>query len=351
MSDQHLILSKAWEDLKEEHPNLRIKDAAAMLEVSEVELLATTCDGQEVVRLKEDWEGLFRAIEELGYVMALTRNESVVHEKKGEYHDIKFSKHVGLVLDKNIDLRIFPQRFAFAFAVPVKNPRGTMHSVQFFDEFGKAIHKIYLMNEDHHNEYQALVKEFRHDNQDKGVEVNREKPQPVYETVEEVDQQSLLSDWAALKDTHDFFPLLKKHKVERTHALTLAEGKFTQKVDNTTTEKLLERAASDEIPIMVFVSSGSVIQIHSGPVKKIKRMNNWLNVLDPEFNLHLRDDHISHSWIVEKPTEDGVVTSLEIFDKDNKNIATFFGERKPGKPELGSWRTLMENLKSEEAKV
>ena len=96
---------------------------------------------------------------------------------------------------------------------------------------------------------------------------------------------------------------------------------------------------------MVFVRNRGMIQIHSGPVKKIKEMNQWLNVLDPEFNLHLRQDLIAESWIVEKPTEDGVVTSLEIFDSEGEQIVTFFGARKPGKPELKGWKEIAGELK------
>ena len=95
---------------------------------------------------------------------------------------------------------------------------------------------------------------------------------------------------------------------------------------------------------MVFVRSRGVIQIHSGPVNKIKVMGDWLNVLDPEFNLHLRENHIAHSWVVEKPTEDGIVTSLEIFDGQKNNIATFFGAKQPGIPELKEWREIAKNL-------
>jgi putative hemin transport protein len=48
---------------------------------------------------------------------------------------------------------------------------------------------------------------------------------------------------------------------------------------------------------------------------------------------------------VEKPTEDGVVTSLELFDKEGEQIVTFFGARKPGKPELEGWREIISELK------
>ena len=29
-------------------------------------------------------------------------------------------------------------------------------------------------------------------------------------------------------------------------------------------------------------------------------MENWVNIMDPRFNLHLREDLIAETWIVEK---------------------------------------------------
>lgn len=337
-------LKKSWIKLKEENPRLRIKDAATKLGVSELELLITE---DTVTRLSSDWASLFEAIESLGYVMALTRNESVVHERKGEYHNISFKGHVGLVLDPNIDLRIFPGRLGYAFAIPVQNARGTMYSIQFFDHHGVAVHKIYLLNDDKIDAYNELVEQFKYEDQTEEINVRELTASATSETTEDIDKDAFLKDWSELKDTHDFYPLLRKHKVERTHALEIAEGRFTKRVENSTTERMLTLASESEVPIMVFVSSGAVIQIHTGEVKNIKKMDHWLNVLDPEFNLHLREDHIAKSWIVEKPTEDGIVTSLEIFDAENNNIATFFGARKPGKPELQSWKELINELRSD----
>lgn len=344
MNHSKTSLKKAWDTLKEEYPKLRIKDAADRLGVSEAELVTTQ---ENAIRLQENWPELFSEVEQLGYVMALTRNESVVHERKGEYHNISFSKHVGLVLDPNIDLRIFPGKFGFAFAVPVKNPRGTLYSIQFFDKYGTAIHKIYLMNEEKLPAYNQLVSKFKHTDQDSILEIETAEKTRDYEVTNNANKDAVLSRWAKLKDTHDFYPLLKKFKIDRIHALKMAEGRFSYKVDNSATELMLLKASENEIPIMVFVSSGGVIQIHSGKVSKIKKMDNWLNVLDPEFNLHLREDHIAQSWIVEKPTKDGIVTSLEIFDKNNNSIATFFGVRKPGIPELDGWKQITQELRAE----
>ncbi|MGH8046767.1 MAG: ChuX/HutX family heme-like substrate-binding protein, partial [Chthoniobacterales bacterium] len=67
--------------------------------------------------------------------------------------------------------------------------------------------------------------------------------------------------------------------------------------------------------------------------------------LDDEFNLHLREPGVAAAWLVRKPTKDGVVTSIELYDTAGENIALLFGKRKPGQPEDENWRNLAESLK------
>jgi putative hemin transport protein len=73
-------------------------------------------------------------------------------------------------------------------------------------------------------------------------------------------------------------------------------------------------------------------------------MGPWVNVLDADFNLHLRQDHVAECWLVRKPTTEGIVTSLEVFNAEGETLVQFFGKRKPGIPELANWRQLVEAL-------
>lgn len=338
-------LKSSWDDIKKKEPKLRTKNISERLGISEAELVSSACDGKTIVRLNEDWEGIFKHLEQLGSLMALTRNEAAVHEKTGVYRNISFKGHAGLVLDENIDLRVFHKQWGFAFAVPVDNARGTLYSLQFFDKEGCAVHKIYMKDKAMLASYRDLVEMFKHEDQTTGISITERIKKAETLTLNETETNSFLDAWSELKDTHDFFPLLRKYKVGRTDALTIARKKFAWKVKNSATHAMLDLAAEKKVPIMVFVRNSGMIQIHSGPVNKIRVMDNWVNVLDPDFNLHLRQDLIAESWVVEKPTEDGVVTSLEVYDADGEQIASFFGARKPGKPELMGWREITGDLK------
>ena len=336
-------LRQRWLALRESKPGIRNRDAAEALGVSEAELIASGL-GEKTIRLQPDWPGLFARLPKLGKVMALTRNETVVHERRGTYAEASFNDHVGLVLGPDIDLRIFLKSWRFIFAVEEESRRGTLRSLQIFDRNGTAVHKIYAEAGTDAAAWAALIADLRAPIQSAQLDLTAPSPKAAPRADSEIDAVSLLEGWQNLKDTHDFVPLLMKHKAQPNQAFRLAEGRFTARLGNDAVRSLLNTASERAVPIMVFVGNPGIIQIHSGPVARIQTVGEWLNVLDPEFNLHLREDKIAEVWRVEKPTTDGIVTSVEVFDATGERMATFFGKRKPGEPELEAWRGVVQSL-------
>lgn len=337
------MLAERWAALRSAEPTLRIRDAASRLGVSEAELVATRI-GAGVERLRGPWPEIIAAIGSLGPVMALTRNDLVVHERHGTYGELSVEGHVGLILGEDIDLRIFFGPWAHGFAVSEETKAGPRRSLQFFGASGLAVHKIYATDATDMAAFDALIAHFRHEDQSPGIAVRPAKAKAAPLPDAEIDAMALRAAWAALQDTHDFFPLLRKHKVAREQAFRLAGRDFAVPVANDAARRMLQAAAESKLPIMVFVGNPGMIQIHTGPVEKLVATGPWFNVLDPLFNLHLREDGIAASWLVRKPSADGTVTSLELFDAEGELIVSFFGKRKPGQPELPEWRTLAESL-------
>ena len=109
-------LKSRYAELKASQPHTYLRNAAAELGVSEVELLCLQL-GEGVTRLTDDPKVILKDVPQLGRVMALTRNNDVVHERKGSYKNPTLEGHVGLFVGADIDLRIFWSHWASAFAV------------------------------------------------------------------------------------------------------------------------------------------------------------------------------------------------------------------------------------------
>ncbi|TGM52021.1 hemin-degrading factor [Leptospira biflexa] len=331
-------LKQKWETLKTEIPNLRIRDAAKHLNVSEVELL-TTCIGQGVKQLKPNFAEFLLETPKLGYVMALTRNESCVHERKGTYSNLSVNGQTALAVGEDIDLRIFLKDWKFGFYVEDLKRDSITKSFQFFDPSGEAVHKIYKTEKSSDEGWEILKDTFVDESipftndlvgRERKIETNDKNLIPKF-----------LEDWSRLEDTHDFFTLLRKYDYSREFSLQAAEGKFSYRISVNEIIELLNKVSKMDLEIMIFVGNPSIIQIHTGKIKNLQIMGPWFNVLDPIFNLHLRTDQIQTSYVVNKPTRDGMVTSIELFDKESNLILQMFGKRKPGIPQSKTWFELV----------
>ncbi|TCL74527.1 ChuX/HutX family heme-like substrate-binding protein [Rhizobium sp. BK251] len=332
-----------------ENPKMRERDIAAQLGVSEGALVAAEV-GLTATRVDADANRFLGRVAELGTVMALSRNESAVHEKIGVYEGIETGVHASIVLGENIDLRIFPSRWAHGFAVVKKDGEQDRLSLQFFDKAGNAVHKVHLRPESNIDAYHSIVADFRLEDQSQEfVEVALANSAADEEG--NVSRDELRDSWSRMTDTHEFFGMLKRLKIGRQAAVRSVGDDYAWLLENSAVADMMHASVAVGLPIMCFVANNGIVQIHSGPIFNVQPMGPWINVLDPTFHLHLRQDHIAEVWAVRKPTKDGHVTSLEAYDAHGEMIIQFFGKRKEGSGEREDWRDIVENLPRNGASV
>jgi putative hemin transport protein len=347
LSPSNADLAARWSRLRGEQPTLRIRDAATTLGVSEAELVATGV-GTTATPLAADWRSILSEMPQVGRVMCLTRNEHCVHERHGRFEDVQVTGPHGLVLGPDIDLRLFLGSWKHGFAVREPIKQSERLSLQFFDGAGEAVHKIYATDETDRTAFDALIA--RHRTEAPGeLTVTPRASDTIDRPDSEIDVEGLRQAWQTMKDTHEFFGMLGKFKVGRVQALRLVGEEFARELPARALRSAMEAASADGTPIMIFVGSGGCIQIHTGPINRLVEVHGWFNVLDPAFNLHLRETGVARVFSVRKPTEDGVVTSIEAFCNRDRNILLMFGARKPGKPELEPWRNIVARIEKQAA--
>lgn len=335
-------LRARWEAHRLQHPNTYRYDVAKAIDASEAQLVALDC-GTTATRLASDWREVLETFHRLGRVMCLTRNDHAVHERKGVYGPVSFTEQVGLVLDDGIDLRLFMSRWAHGFAVVNPDGKTYQRSFQFFDEAGDPVHKVFVADSAS-DAFDRIVGAFADRDQTPELEVQSRRNPDTPRADEAVDIALLRQSWSSLKDTHDFHPMLKRLEVTRTQACRLAGAPYAERLSNGAYKDLFRRASENALPIMVFVGNPGCIQIHTGTVSRLMEARGWFNILDPDFNLHLKKAGVAEIWLTRKPTVDGVVTGVELFDAAGRELALIFGKRKPGAPELDAWRDLAESL-------
>ena len=346
-------LRRQHEDRRAERPREHARDAARALGTTEAELVDATprrapgARGPGVTpldpsRLRE----VFPAFATLGVVKTMTRNEHAVLERWGAFESVEAGPGpLGQVVGTDIDLRLFFDHLASGFAVvePGRSEGTWRRSVQLFDRQGDSAFKVYLEEQSRVDAFEAIARTLAAP-ADAAVAVS---PPPVPSpprTIDDGEIDAFREAWDAMTNTHQFFGLLRRFGVGRAQALSIAGPSRARRVDVAAAGHVLDAVAAREQPVMIFVGSRGVLQIHVGPVRRVAIVDGWVNVLDREVNVHLREAGIARAWVVRKPTDDGVVTSLELLGADGEPVALLFSKRKPGQHEVPAWPALLGGL-------
>ena len=322
---------------------LRMRDAADALGVPEAALLEARRPGGSVVRLREPFADLLRRMPEAGDVLALTRNDACVIESRGTFPPPEIEGLMGQTVGA-IDLRLFLRNWKYGYAHREEPESGPRTGLLFLDAAGTAVHKIYGPTP----ALAAIVADFAGEDA-APADFSDAAFVPIPDAASErpdaeIDRDGLVAAWAALGHTHEFFGLLRRFGVSRLQAMRLAGPEFARPVAASSARAILEAVKGGAMPVMVFVGNPGCVQIHSGPVHRVEVMGPWLNVLDPTFNLHLREDRIASAWVVRKPSVNGDIHSLELYDANAHNFAQLFGQRHAGGTERPDWRALVTGI-------
>lgn len=279
-----------------------------------------------VTRLNGPFSALLHRVGELGIVTILSGNESAIQETTCVY-------------DHRRRPSLPSQKWKYGFAVNDKDDDGKLQrSLQFFDGDGAALHKIVLHDAGALEAYRAIVKDFSAAEQTPVLDIFRSRPLSANQGADGIDVNALRADWARLNDTREFFAQQTEFDHLRLHKLRFAGKAFAHQVANDSVRVLLQKMADLGGTVMTLVGNASIVQAYQGKVKQILRSDVWLNIVSPDHRLRLREDHIDSVWVAKKPTADGIVTSLELFNRQGINIARFFSCTEPGRPEPKEWR-------------
>jgi putative hemin transport protein len=342
MPDADDLLARAAALQKGSRP-LRMRDAAEALGVPEAALLEARRPGGSVVRLRAPFADILRRMPEAGDVLAITRNDACVIESRGTFPVPEIEGTMGQTVGA-IDLRLFLRNWTYAYAYREEPESGPRTGLLFFDAAGTAVHKIYGPT----FALAGIVADFAEPDAapaDFSAAAFVPIPDAAGERPDgEIDRAGLVAAWGALRHTHEFFGLLRRFGVSRLQAMRLAEPDFARPVPASSARIILEAVKGGALPVMVFVGNPGCVQIHSGPVDRVEVTGPWLNVLDPTFNLHLREDRIAAAWVVRKPSVNGDIHSLELYDAKAHNFCQIFGQRLAGQTEREDWRALVAGI-------
>jgi putative hemin transport protein len=316
------LLKQNWDTLRGAQPQIRIRDAAAKLYVTEAQLLATGC-GDTAIRLNPDWIQLLPALAGLGSVMVLTRNAYAVHEVTADYHIDTITADAASMRGHVLGLHLNLHDWQSAFAVEETTPLGVRHSVQFFDRYGDAVHKVYLTLSSHLAAYRALVASFRSTDQTPAQTVLA-KPPKMSLSLKPFELEALKLYWQLPQPLYGNTAQAGALSISRYQALSLLMPDYVTPIPLQVWRDFMHTLVGAGLTLVIGVANAGATQHYIGAIHKLLLTEPWFNVMDDGFNLHLQDHAIANLWAVKQMAQDGMVTSLEAYDAQGEIIISLY---------------------------
>lgn len=353
LTEKNTALWQAYQEKKSQNPMLFPTEGAAALGVSELALMLAAPHSQY---MGNQCKAVLEQFKNFGEVESIVRNALAVHEKTAAYHNLKLGDKMGLALNVGgLDLRFFMWRWKHMLAVTdTSRADKPSYSIQFYDEQGAAIDKVYLrdLSSETIARWQEMIQVQIHtvDIDELTLTAQTAVSQWQYKGLTADKRDELQQGWRDMNDVHQFHGLLQRLDIDRASSYYQAPEHMTQPLSMDAVEATFVQARDADCPIMIFVGNSGMVQIQTGTVQTIKRMGDWINILDKahnNFTLHLKDTALAQVWCVKRPTKDGIVTCIEGFDHQGVSIFSIFGQRIEGTPELQAWQDITAKIVAE----
>jgi ABC-type hemin transport system ATPase subunit/putative heme degradation protein len=296
-----LTLKEKYEAYKELHPHKQLAEIAFDLGVSEAALLMTQL-GQGVTLLRPQAQDILQCLPSLGYITAITGSPCCQHERKSIYpSQADKTAHPAFVGE---GIFLHPNLVKWSIILATDQTEDEYNSIQFFNTAGCALHKVYLTEKSDLRAYGELINKFK----------------------------ASVQTGMAIEFSE------QKHHTAQRQALRLAPENRVKEITIQHFKNLMATCSANSVPVMVAAGNEGCLQVHTGSIRNLVGMGAWYHVTDTEFSLQLKESAVTSAWHVIKPTAQGEINSIELFDKQGQPILQVSGTMEDDMPEPEAWR-------------
>ena len=319
-------IRKSFASLRVEK-KLRHQEIASFLNVTEVELIDSHVGVTKfesiksfpnlarAIRLKPSWSSIIQDIQGFGEVMSLTRNCYAVHENLSFYKQASSSDDVGMVQSDELAIHLMYEKWEFGYLFEECKSTVLQRSIQFFDEFGAPVHKIFLLPHSHHWYFDELAKRWADSNQDPGISVQ-----------EKIEDDQIL-------DKSTLTTMVEERAANQKELIDLDQMQF-----------LLNSATNGKLPLTITVQNHGVTQSHDGVIHEIQERKDWLHLSNQQFNCHLQLTQMLKIFINHQVSP----YSMEMFDEKGFLLVLVALSSKATSADKEIWEELPDKVKARE---
>lgn len=333
-------IKSKWKKLKSYQPELSSFNIAEKLKISQLELFLSALDeGFSIIR--NDFNEIFDEIKNNENLKISVRNKSCVVESKSGFM-IKNQSENDFTEIQNHDISLLIQTSKIKACIAVKSSEDT--SIRFFDKYGDCVLRFILNSTDDISD--EFFDKFKTNTFEIDFEIEKYCVQSG-QILTEFNLENFHNDWKNLENPADFKKLLSKYGLSRWQAVHHApDGFFAQKILNRKIVNLIEEVNETQLVVSILSANNCCSINYTGKIEKVSFHESWFNAFGSNSGFHLNTSKIIESRIIRKPSNAGIISSAECYDRNYELIFEIFNHRDDDTPELNEWRALLNQFET-----
>lgn len=343
--------------LAERHPLMRFNPVVAAANDArnqaasshhETTIMAALAE-QQAKRLHHDWQQLLLRLSRLGATLFITHHGNTRHEKLLRLYKIALSGNIASIADQDgsLELDLSHWHCAFALHDQCELDKACV-SFHFFDIHGKLLHSIYPTLSCKELGAAWLLPLYAVDQTPETFLLPPTPPRKRH-TAASTDVCSLVAHWRHLQSCQAIPVILQKHQLTRWQAIQLLPREYVQPARHDAIQRVLEQARAQQLEVWLSLHNSGITQTHIG-IPDLTRPDAICNrSQDAWFRLHLDRSDLHSTWIVHKPTQTGMVSSLESYDCDGELLLMLSVKLPANLPHMLQWQQLLQDFAAKTA--
>lgn len=235
---------------------------------------------------------------------------------------------------------IAPARLQAALAVTQRGPSKAKRSLQLFDRAGTLCHELRLRDEGRFADFDVLAE--LHAKGPLAFELPASRRKRRYDQV--LVAGALRELWGAGCKDDEIAALLEDADKSRAWALRTVGSIWTERVVGEGPLSVMRRAVAGHLTLTVTLRHDGVEHHHVGLARRLHSTGGRLVLRAPGFSARVEGGRSSSTWLVRRPTKQGVETSLECHDSMNRLSVVISSTNVQGPRQEKAWNDLLADL-------
>lgn len=290
------------------------------------------------VKLNNNFVGIFKKLSMLGNLSTTLFTGTLTHTVQGKFADMHNRSNTLMHFHPNIDTRLFTAKWRFVYATE----QDKIICLNFFSRYGDLVYRVCSTTVEQYPLFKDFISEFT-DKDNSTVNITESFTKLKYTKL--IDKQVLTQKWSEMTNVHQASKIFKYHGNDPTAVYTALGENYARKIS---TEKLIQffnLIVENKLKIMMFSRNYAAVQCYVGDIPKLAVLGYEINISITDFDFMMDTNKLGDIWLVTKPTENGFVNSISIFDKEDNEVLILTDKRTRGDAENADWLEVIQKIR------